>query len=111
MVRRVRPKFRPNVVPAKNYYKRNSVQRSADQMLFKTQKGKIRFYIEDLCDYCLKPRFVRRTAMRFRKEGHKFLCNECADAGKGKFGKGTKNIICFTKERLFIKFKYASKKN
>ena len=100
-----RAKYRPNVVPAKQYYKRNVIQKSADDILVKTMKGKFRAYVEDLCDYCIKPRFIKRFQLSMRVKGYKFLCNDCRDNKIGKFGEGLKNLPCWTQKQLIAKRK------
>jgi len=53
-----------------------------------TKKRKLMW--KDICDYCREEAWAYKNQVAMRRKGYikKFLCDWCAQAKKGKYGKG-----------------------
>ncbi len=75
-----------------------------ERMLHRTQRNIARWTVQDLCDFCLKPKYVPRWALALRaRRGYKFLCPQCNEAGNGSYGPGV--LPCAESPRAFHKIK------
>ena len=74
----------------------------------RTLKNTRRIYMQDLCDFCLKPHYMKRYQVENRKKrGWKFLCSKCSENKTGKYGKGI--LPCWTKGELIKQWKKKNK--
>lgn len=76
--------MRPNATPAKDFYKQDATQAVIESSKF-TLKGRLRAYIGDLCDFCLKSVYLYRDKIGLRRHGYKFGCDDCHKKGAFKW--------------------------
>jgi len=75
---------RANVTPAKDFYKNDAAQQGIENQKY-TVKGNLRKLVGDLCDFCLKPVFVKKEHLPLRVKGYRFGCDPCHAAGRFKW--------------------------
>ncbi len=75
---------RANATPSKDFLKNDASQQVIENTKRRTD-GRMRKLIQDLCDFCLKPKYIKRHQLGWRLRGYKFGCNYCHRDGKFKW--------------------------
>lgn len=94
--------MRPNAIPAKDFYKNDAAQQGIENQV-KRLNGRPRTSIQDLCDFCLQPRFVYRNLLSLRRKGYRFGCGVCHAKGLFKWkseGEDQKVLPCLNAHEI-----------